>query len=161
MIFCQPVYSFALTGDSGGGYICAGAMVQLASKDEGDLIKLAVPIIAMLDDYEFSSRESMTNDAAERVVMMQKIWETIGGKEFEAKRSARDPILFPGNTLKNNFICLILVASNQLVSLQVYDLQAKPMPVCWQRCRLPSSGSQSLTSTSRPPPGAQQFFNLS
>ena len=78
-------------------------MVQLASKDEGDLVKLAVPIIAMLDDYEFTSRESMTNDAAERVVMMQKIWETIGGKEFEAKRSARDPILFPGNTLKNNF----------------------------------------------------------
>ena len=79
-------------------------MVQLASKDEGDLVKLAVPIIAMLDDYEFTSRESMTKDAAERVVMMQKIWETIGGKEFEAKRSARDPILFPGNILENPFI---------------------------------------------------------
>lgn len=90
------VSKIAIAGDSGGGYICAGAMVQLASKDEGDLVKLAVPIIAMLDDYEFTSRESMTNDAAERVVMMQKIWETIGGREFEAKRSARDPILFPG-----------------------------------------------------------------
>merc|ERR1711962_17794 len=90
------VSKIAIAGDSGGGYICAGAMVQLASKDEGDLVKLAVPIIAMLDDYEFTSRESMTNDAAERVVMMQKIWETIGGEEFEAKRSARDPILFPG-----------------------------------------------------------------
>ena len=72
-------------------------MVQLASKDEGDLVKLAVPIIAMLDDYEFTSRESMTNDAAERVVMMQKIWQTIGGPDFENKRSTGDPLLFPGD----------------------------------------------------------------
>ena len=36
--------------------------------------------------------------------MMQKIWETIGGKDCEAKRSARDPILFPGNTLENPLI---------------------------------------------------------
>ena len=92
MFFCQPAYSFALTGDSGGGYICAGAMVQLASKDEGDLVKLAVPIIAMLDDYEFTSRESMTNDAAERVVMMQKIWETIGGRSL--RQSAVPEIQF-------------------------------------------------------------------
>ena len=67
-------------------------MVQLASKDEGDLVKLAVPIIAMLDDYEFTSRESMTNDAAERVVMMQKIWETIGGRSL--RQSAVPEIRF-------------------------------------------------------------------
>jgi len=86
----------AMAGDSGGGYVCAGAMVQLASKDEGDLVKLAVPIIAILDDYEFTSRESMMTDEAERVVMMQKIWQTIGGPDFEAKQSAGDPLLFPG-----------------------------------------------------------------
>jgi len=86
----------AIAGESGGGYVCAGAMVQLASKDEGDLVKLAIPIIAMLDDYEFTSRESMTTDAAERVVMMQKIWQTIGGPDFENKRSTGDPLLFPG-----------------------------------------------------------------
>ena len=89
----------AIAGESGGGYVCAGAMVQLALKDEGDLVKLAVPIIAMLDDYEFSSREAMMTDEAERVVMMQKIWQTIGGPDFEAKQSAGDPLLFPGNKL--------------------------------------------------------------
>ena len=90
-----------ITGESGGGYVCAGAMVQLASKDEGHLVKLAVPIIAILDDYEFTSRESMMTDEAERVVMMQKIWQTIGGPDFEAKQSAGDPLLFPGWKLKN------------------------------------------------------------
>ena len=89
----------AIAGESGGGYVCAGAMVQLALKDEGDLVKLAVPIIAMLDDYEFSSREAMMTDEAERVVMMQKIWQTIGGPDFEAKQSAGDPLLFPGSKL--------------------------------------------------------------
>ena len=87
-----------ITGESGGGYVCAGAMVQLASKDEGHLVKLAVPIIAVLDDYEFTSRESMMTDEAERVVMMQKIWQTIGGPDFENKRSTGDPLLFPGDT---------------------------------------------------------------
>ena len=86
-----------ISGESGGGYVCAGAMVQLASKDEGNLVKLAIPIIAMLDDYEFTSRESMTTDAAERVVMMQKVWQTIGGPDFENKRSTGDPLLFPGD----------------------------------------------------------------
>merc|ERR1711936_1502940 len=89
----------AIAGESGGGYVCAGAMVQLASKDEGNLVKLAIPIIAMLDDYEFTSRESMTTDEAERVVMMQKVWQTIGGPDFENKRSTGDPLLFPGDTI--------------------------------------------------------------
>ena len=97
--FCCPCLCliFMISGESGGGYVCAGAMVQLASKDEGNLVKLAIPIIAMLDDYEFTSRESMTTDAAERVVMMQKVWQTIGGPDFENKRSTGDPLLFPGD----------------------------------------------------------------
>ena len=50
----------AIAGESGGGYVCAGAMVQLASKGEAGLIKLAIPIIPMLDDFEYaSSRASM------------------------------------------------------------------------------------------------------
>ena len=79
--------------------MCAGAMVQLALMDEGDLVKLAVPIIAILDDYEFTSREPMMNDEAEREVMMQRIWQTIGGPDFETKQSAGDPLLFPGKKL--------------------------------------------------------------
>merc|ERR1719402_786624 len=35
----------AIAGESGGGYICAGAMVQLARQGESNLVKLAVPII--------------------------------------------------------------------------------------------------------------------
>ena len=87
----------AMAGESGGGYICSGAMVQLAMKEEAGIVKIAIPIIPMLDDYEFTSRESMTTDEAERVVMMQKIWQTIGGPDFENKRSTGDPLLFPGD----------------------------------------------------------------
>jgi len=82
-----------MAGESGGGYICAGAMVQLALREEAGLVKLAVPVIPMLDDYEFTSKLSMTNEEAENAVMMQKIWSCIGGPDFEAKRNT--PEMFP------------------------------------------------------------------
>jgi hypothetical protein len=53
--------------------------VELAKKGESGLVKLAVPIIPMLDDYEFSSKESMTRDEGERAEFMQLIWKAIGG----------------------------------------------------------------------------------
>ena len=84
----------AMAGESGGGYICSGAMVQLALKEEGGLVKIAIPIIPMLDDYEFSDPLSMTKEEAESAVMMRRIWQAIGGPDFEAKR--QDPLLFPG-----------------------------------------------------------------
>jgi len=40
------------------------------------------------------SRIAMTFEEAESVVMMRKIWQAIGGPDFEAKR--QDPLLFPG-----------------------------------------------------------------
>ena len=83
-----------MAGESGGGYICSGAMVQLALKEEGGLVKIAIPIIPMLDDYEFSDPLSMTKEEAESAVMMRRIWQAIGGPDFEAKR--QDPLLFPG-----------------------------------------------------------------
>ena len=58
--FCYSIVIVAVPGDSGGRYVCAGAMVQLALMDEGSLVKLAVPIIAILDDYEFNSRRMPT-----------------------------------------------------------------------------------------------------
>ena len=82
-----------MAGESGGGYICAGAMVQLALREEAGLVKLAVPVIPMLDDYEFTSKLSMTSEEAENAVMMQKIWHCIGGPDFEAKRNT--PEMFP------------------------------------------------------------------
>ena len=90
MLVCR----ICMAGESGGGYICSGAMVQLAIKDEAKLVKLAIPIIPMLDDYEFTSRESMTKQEAENASMMQQIWKAIAGPDFESKRS--NPLLFPG-----------------------------------------------------------------
>merc|ERR1712038_1979302 len=59
-----------------------------------DPSRIAMPVIPMLDDYEFSDPLSMTKEEAESAVMMQKIWQAIGGPDFEAKR--QDPLLFPG-----------------------------------------------------------------
>ena len=53
--------------------------VELARRGESGLVKLAVPIIPMLDDYEFGSKESMTRDEGERAEFMQIIWKAIGG----------------------------------------------------------------------------------
>ena len=85
----------AMAGESGGGYICAGAMVQLALKDQSSLVKLAIPVIAMVDDYAFGSTDSMTKVEAEAAASMMKLWKVVGGPEFEAKRKAADPLLFP------------------------------------------------------------------
>jgi len=84
----------AMAGESGGGYICSAAMVQLALKEEANLVKIAIPVIPMLDDYEFSCKLSMTAEEAEGALMMQKIWHAIAGPDFESKRT--DPLLFPG-----------------------------------------------------------------
>jgi len=84
----------AMAGESGGGYICSGAMVQLALKEEASIVKIAMPVIPMLDDYEFTCRLSMTKEESESALMMQKIWHAIAGPDFESKR--QDPLLFPG-----------------------------------------------------------------
>jgi len=84
----------AMAGESGGGYICSGAMVQLALKEEASIVKIAMPVIPMLDDYEFTCRLSMTKEESESAMMMQKIWQAIAGPDFESKR--KDPLLFPG-----------------------------------------------------------------
>jgi len=82
----------AIAGESGGGYICAGTMVQLARNGEGHLVKLAVPIIPMLSDYSFTDKAAMTKQEAENAVGQQKIWRLIAG---DAAMST-DPLLYPG-----------------------------------------------------------------
>lgn len=84
----------AIAGESGGGYICAGAMVHLARRGEGGLVKLAVPIIPMLSDYCFSDVNAMTREEAEHANGQCKIWRLIAGPEFETMN--KDAILFPG-----------------------------------------------------------------
>ena len=80
-------------GESGGGYICLGAMVMLAQKNEGDLVKVAIPAIAMTDDYTFSDPACMTIEEKEHNEGMRKTWKLIAN-DFEKQKS--DPLLFPG-----------------------------------------------------------------
>ena len=69
----------AIAGESGGGYICAGAMVQLARQEEAHLVKLAVPIIPMLSDDSFGDPAAMTTAEADNAVVQQKVWRLIAG----------------------------------------------------------------------------------
>jgi len=84
----------AMAGESGGGYICAGAMVKLAREEESHLVKLAVPIIPMLTDLCFSDTAAMTKFEAEHAPGQQKIWRLIAGPEFDAMSA--DALLYPG-----------------------------------------------------------------
>ena len=85
-----------MAGESGGGYICSGAMVQLAMNEEGALVKLSIPINPMLDNYEFTSKESLTKQEVAKFQIMQQIWKAIAGSDFESERSKWNPLLFPG-----------------------------------------------------------------
>ena len=54
--------------------------MELAKKGESGLVKLAVPIIPMLDDYECTTgKEAMTKHEAEGKASMEKIWRAIAG----------------------------------------------------------------------------------
>jgi len=84
----------AIAGESGGGYICAAAMVHLARQEESHLVKLAVPVIPMLTDYSFSDPAAMTKEEAENAGGQQKIWRLIAGPKMDSLKD--DPILYPG-----------------------------------------------------------------
>jgi len=84
----------ALAGESGGGYICAAAMVHLARMEESHLVKLAMPVIPMLTDYSFTDRAAMTKEEAENAGGQQKIWRLIAGPKMESLKD--DAILYPG-----------------------------------------------------------------
>ena len=79
-----------MAGESGGGYICAGAMVKLAREEESHLVKLAVPIIPMLTDLCFSDTAAMTKFEAEHAPGQQKIWRLIAGPEVRGRVSDMD-----------------------------------------------------------------------
>ena len=72
-----------MAGESGGGYICSGAMVKLAMEGESGLVKLAVPIIPMVSSYQFSDQAGMTKDEAGQADGMRRIWKLISGPEVE------------------------------------------------------------------------------
>jgi len=86
----------AIAGESGGGYICAGAMVKLAMEDEGNLVRLAIPTIAMCSSYHFGPKTGMTKEEAEGNGMMRSIWKVIAGTQ-EIEGRFDDPFLFPAD----------------------------------------------------------------
>ena len=82
----------AIAGHSGGGYICFGAMVMMAQKDETELVKLAMPGIPMVSDYAFSDPLGMTKEERDTCYMMRKVWRMIAA---DMEKQKDDPLLFP------------------------------------------------------------------
>ena len=87
-----------IAGESGGGYICLGAMVLLAQKEEGHLVKLAIPGVPMVDDYCFSDPLAMTLEERKAHLSVRKIWKDLVASDFEQQKN--DPHLFPGKASK-------------------------------------------------------------
>ena len=82
-----------IAGESGGGYICFGAMVMLAQNDESSLVKLAMPDIPMVGDLAFSDPMAMTKEERESSFMLRKMWRCIAS---DMDKQKEDPLLFPG-----------------------------------------------------------------
>lgn len=83
-----------IAGESGGGYICLGAMVLLAENNETNLVKLAMPAVPMVDDYCFSDPLPMTKEERQAHGSMRKVWGDLIAADFEEQKSS--PYLFPG-----------------------------------------------------------------
>ena len=66
-----------ISGESGGGYICFGAMVMLAQKKEANIVKAAFPIIPMISDYFFSDPAAMTIEERFNQESMKVMWKYI------------------------------------------------------------------------------------
>jgi len=86
----------AIAGESGGGYICAGAMVKLAQQNESHLVKVAIPAIAMLSSYLFGPKQGMTKEEKEGCDLVRTMWKAVAGTE-EIYDHFDDPLLFPGD----------------------------------------------------------------
>jgi acetyl esterase/lipase len=81
-------------GESGGGYVCLGAMVLLAEHGETDMVKLAIPCVPMVDDYCFSDPLCMTVEERKSHLTMRKIWKDLVAEDYEKQKTS--PYLFPG-----------------------------------------------------------------
>merc|ERR1740128_928944 len=66
-----------ILGESGGGYLTAALEVMLAQKDESHLVKLAIPVIPMLDDLCFSDTQSMTAEERDQAIPQRTVWLAI------------------------------------------------------------------------------------
>ena len=82
----------AISGESGGGYICFATMVILAQNNETDLVKLAIPAVPMISDLCFSDPAAMTEAERKTAFLMRRTWRCIAN-DFEAQKN--NPLLFP------------------------------------------------------------------
>ena len=82
-----------ISGDSGGGYICLGAMVLLAQLDQSHLVKLAIPSQPMVDDYSFGDPLSMTIEERMDHLERRKAYQLIAS-DLNSQKTC--PIMFPG-----------------------------------------------------------------
>merc|ERR1712055_1162790 len=73
---------------------------MLAKNNESHLVKLAVPVIPMLDDYCWGDTKSMTKEEAGMAVMQQKIWKALS-TDLEDQRASGDPLLFPAKATED------------------------------------------------------------
>ena len=74
---------------------------MLAQRDEGRLVKLAMPATAMISDLCFSDPAAMTNEERYNVGFMREIWKILAD-DFEKQRL--DPLLFPDKVVFLLFI---------------------------------------------------------
>jgi len=84
-----------IMGESGGGHLTASLCVMLAQREESELVKLAMPVIPMLDDYAWNDPRSMTKEEAEMVAVQKRVYNALA-TDLEAQRASSDPLLFPG-----------------------------------------------------------------
>jgi len=84
----------AIMGESGGGHLTAALSVMLAQRDESHLVKLAVPVIPMVDDYAWTDPLSMTREEMEMAIPMKAVYNAIA-TDLDAQRASCDPLLFP------------------------------------------------------------------
>jgi len=90
-----------IAGESGGGYICFGAMLMLAQNDESDLVKMAMPDMPMQGELVQSDPLSLTKEEREISFMMRKIWRMIPFYQIypymiplECDRQKEDSLIF-------------------------------------------------------------------
>jgi acetyl esterase/lipase len=94
-------------GESGGGQLVSAVAVVLADKDEGGLIKFAMPQLAMTDDMYFAedwSKYSPVEQAQGAVTKtFQTLWQGEGKTADDYKARVKDPLVCPNNASDDQF----------------------------------------------------------
>ena len=90
----------AISGMSGGGYICLAAMILMAQNDESHMVKLGIPETPMCSAYCFSDTKSMSKEERENSCVMKRVWRLLAN---DLSNDSNDPALFP-DTAKDKLL---------------------------------------------------------